>query len=149
MERYVIRAAKYVVYLVVLFFVIFFVMDLINDKQVPFWVMFSGSRGLVFSGIVIVFALIYPFFGFVKKTLTFDASSKVEEVVNVMNTCGFATAEASTPELQKFRARSTSKKVSMMWEDEVIIETIDGLSTIRGSRREVVKAAFRFGTFIG
>ena len=48
-----------------------------------------------------------------------------------------------------FEATSTAKKLTMMWEDQVEITTdADGVSYIEGNRKEVVRAAFRMGTYI-
>lgn len=149
MERYAIRAAKYAVYLVILLVVLLSVMNLIQSGGLPLDEMLFSTRGLMLLAVVVVFALIYPFFGFTKRTLTFDASKKVDDVKNVMSMCGFAPTADSTAEVQKFRAVAKSKKMVLMYEDEIVIATVNGLSTINGARREVVKASFRFSTYIG
>lgn len=150
MKRYPIRAAKYAVYLIILFFILFTVMRAVGSSS-PMSVLWSTSRGLMFLGVVIVFALLYPFFGFTRKRLTFNAASRIEDVERVMAMCGFKRVEADTHGANDmiFEANSKAKKVTMMWEDRIEITTDgDGVSYIEGNRKEAVRAAFRMGTYI-
>lgn len=150
MKRYPIRAAKYAVYLIILFFILFGVMSAVGNSS-PMSVLWTSSRGLMFLGVVVVFALLYPFFGFTKKRLTFNAAGRVEDVERVMAMCGFKRVEAETHGANDmvFEANSKAKKVTMMWEDRIEITTDgDGVSYIEGNRKEAVRAAFRMGTYI-
>lgn len=149
MKRYPIRAAKYAVYLIILFFILFALLRAFGSAS-SMSVLWTTSRGLMFLGVVIVFALLYPFFGFTRKRLTFDAASRVEDVERVMAMCGFKRIEADSygADDMLFQADTTAKKVTMMWEDKVEITTVDGISYIEGNRKEVVRAAFRMGTYI-
>lgn len=150
MKRYPIRAAKYAVYLIILFFILFALLRAFGSAS-PMNVLWTTSRGLMFLGVVVVFALLYPFFGFARKRLTFDAASRVEDVERVMAMCGFQRIEADTHSANDmlFAATSTAKKAAMMWEDKVeIVTDADGISYIEGNRKEIVRAAFRMGTYI-
>lgn len=150
MKRYPIRAAKYAVYLIILFFVLFALLRAFGSAS-PMSVLWSTSRGFLFLGVVVVFALLYPFFGFTRKRLTFNAASRVEDVERVMAMCGFKRIDPQNHGAgdMLFAAASTAKKVAMMWEDKVEITTDgDGVSYIEGNRKEVVRAAFRMGTYI-
>ncbi|MEG0724673.1 MAG: hypothetical protein RR485_01375 [Mucinivorans sp.] len=150
MKKYPIRAAKYVVYLAILFVLIFALMNALGGVEVPFSTLFTTTRGWMVLLVVVVFALFYPFFGFTSKTLTFDAAKKTEEVVNVMTMCGYTQLDEreSYPSRMTFRAEGKLKRMMLMYEDQIEITTVDGLSKISGPRKEVVKAAFRMGTFI-
>lgn len=150
MKRYPIRAAKYAVYLTLLFFILFALMRAFGSSS-SMSILWTTSRGLMFLGVVIVFALLYPFFGFTKKRLTFNAASRVDDVERVMAMCGFKRIETETrgPGDMLFAAASTAKKVILMWEDQIEITTdADGISYIEGNRKEAVRAAFRMGTYI-
>lgn len=149
MKRYPIRAAKYAVYLIILFFILFALLRAFGSAS-SMSVLWTTSRGLMFLGVVVVFAMLYPFFGFTRKRLTFDAAARVEDVERVMAMCGFKRIEADSHKADDmlFQADSTAKKVTMMWEDKVEITTTDGISYIEGNRKEVVRAAFRMGTYI-
>lgn len=151
MNRYPIRAAKYALYLIVLFFVLFALMRALGYGTASLDILWTTSRGWLFLGVVVVFALLYPFFGFTRRRLTFNAASRVEDVERVMAQCGFRRIEADTHRADDllFAAASTGKKVTMMWEDRIEITTdANGISYIEGNRKEAVRAAFRLGTFI-
>lgn len=151
MKRYPIRAAKYALYLVILFFVLFALMRALGYGAASLDILWTTSRGWLFLGVVVVFALLYPFFGFTRRRLTFNAASRVEDVERVMAQCGFRRIEADTHGADDllFAAASTGKKVTMMWEDRIGITTdANGISYIEGNRKEAVRAAFRLGTFI-
>lgn len=150
MKRYPIRAAKYAVYLIILFFILFALMRAFGSAS-PMSVLWTTSRGLMFLGVVVVFALLYPFFGFTRKRLTFNAAERADDVERIMAMCGFKRIDPENRPAADmlFQAASTAKKVAMMWEDQVRITTdADGVSFIEGNRKEVVRAAFRMGTYI-
>lgn len=150
MKRYPIRAAKYAVYLIILFFILFALLRAFGSAS-PIDVLWSTSRGLMFLGVVVIFALLYPFFGFTRKRLTFNAALRAEDVERIMAMCGFKRIDAENhgADHMLFEATSTAKKLTMMWEDQVEITTdADGVSYIEGNRKEVVRAAFRMGTYI-
>ena len=150
MKRYPIRAAKYAVYLIILFFILFALLRAFGSAS-PIDVLWSTSRGLMFLGVVVIFALLYPFFGFTRKRLTFNAASRAEDVERIMAMCGFKRIDAENhgADHMLVEATSTAKKLTMMWEDQVEITTdADGVSYIEGNRKEVVRAAFRMGTYI-
>lgn len=148
MKRYPIRAAKYAVYLILLFFVLLGILQLVGSSTSLTVLWAQPMRGMMLLGAVVVFALLYPFFGFTKKRLTFDASQRREDVDRVMAMCGFKPAEGATPEHLVFEAMAMSKRVTMMFEDKIEINTTDGVSYMEGNRKEVVRAYFRMGTYI-
>ena len=150
MKRYPIRAAKYAVYLIILFFILFALLRAFGSAS-HIDVLWSTSRGLMFLGVVVIFALLYPFFGFTRNRLTFNAASRAVDVERIMAMCGFKRIDADNhgADHMLFEATSTAKKLTMMWEDQVEITTdADGVSYIEGNRKEVVRAAFRMGTYI-
>lgn len=148
MKTYIVRAAKYAVYLIVLLFIVLALMNVVTKSETSMLDMLISVRGLYLLAVVVVFAAIYPMMGYVKRTLTFDATQKTEELTNVMSLCGYTRLDGSDNSNMEFRASGKMKRLSMMYEDKITIVTIDGLSTIAGPRKEVVRAAFRFDTFI-
>lgn len=148
-SKYLIRVGKYIIQFSVLLVVMFGVLILINGNEYLESVitMFSTTRGLVLIGVVFVFSLTYPFFGFTKRRLTFDASKYADEVDNVMQMCGFVKMNDNNEEMI-YRAKSVAKKIGLLYEDTIVIKTEDGLSTIDGARKEVVKISMRCDTFI-
>lgn len=148
MNRYGIRAGKYALQLTILFFVFFGVLRLTGYDKAPLEALWLTPRGLMLIGAILIFALIYPFLGYTKKTLVFDANKRTDDVMRVMGMCGYIKI-SETPEVMTYRASTTSKRISLMFEDTITITTTDGLSVMQGPRKEVVKIYFRMGTFIG
>lgn len=148
MKRYPIRIAKYVIYLAVLFVIIFALMNALNGTQVGLKEMFTNTRSLWLLVVVVVFALLYPFFGFTKKSLTMDAAQRAEDVQKVMHMCGYIRVDQGENDKMMFRASSGVKRLMLMYEDCITITTTDGLSVMEGPRKEVVKASFRMTTFV-
>lgn len=148
MNTYLARAGKYAAFLVLLFFVILMFMDAIGYTRVPVREMFTGRRSMVLLGVVIFFALLYPFMGFTKRRLTFNAVDRQAEALQVMALCGYQLKPGSTPELMVFETVSKVKKFVLFYEGPVTITTTDGISYIEGNRKEVVRAYFRMGTYI-
>lgn len=149
LSTYFIRAGKYIIQFIILLFVMIGLMSLLskNPTSNMFETLFT-TRGLLLWGVVLLFSLTYPFFGFVKRTLTFDATKHTEDVDKVMEMCGFVKI-SDADGVTTYRAKNVTKKLVMLYEDKITITTIDGLSTIEGFRKEVVKASMRFNTFIG
>lgn len=148
MKRYPLRVAKYVIYLAVLFFIIFALMNALNRTEIGLEAMFTNMRSLWLLAMVVLFALLYPFFGFTKKSLTVDASQRVEDTQKVMQMCGYMLLDGTNKECMVFRASSGIKRLMLMYEDQITITTVDGLSVMEGPRKEVVKASYRMTTFV-
>lgn len=150
MNRYAIRAAKYVVYLFVLFLLIFAVMSALGGTSLSLSTLVSSDRGWWLAVVLVVFAAAYPFFGFTSKLLTVDAEAKADEVERVMGLCGYMrTTDRGVQEgVQTYRASSGVKRLALMYEDTITITTQNGVSTMAGPRKEVVRAAFRMTTFV-
>lgn len=149
LSTYFIRAGKYIIQFIILLFVMISLMSLLskNPTSNMFETLFT-TRGLLLWGVVLLFSLTYPFFGFVKRTLTFDATKHAQDVDKVMEMCGFVKL-SDADGVTIYRAKNVTKKLVMLYEDKITITTVDGLSTIEGFRKEVVKASMRFNTFIG
>lgn len=148
MKQYFIRAAKYALQLIILFFAIFFLMNLFSSQKLSLEQFFS-HRGALMGVAILAFSLLYPFFGYTKKRLTFSAADKVAEVEKIMTMCGFIRTSGDARNME-FRAATQSKRWMLMFEDRIVVRTdMDGVSEIEGIRKEVVKAYFRMGTYIG
>lgn len=146
MKRYLSRAGKYSLQLLVLFVLIFSVMNIFETRKISLE-MLLNKQGWILAGGLIFFSLLYPFFGFAKRTLTFDASNRSADVDRVMEMCGFKRVE-STPNTMVYRAATPVKRFMLLYEDKITIQTIDGLSVMEGVRKEVFKASYRMSTFI-
>lgn len=148
MNRYGIRAAKSLLQYIILFLVFYSILRIMGSDNAPLQTLWETSKGILLLGAIIVFSLLQPFFGYTKKTLTFDAKKRSEDVERVMAMCGYVKVDETSNEMI-FRASTTAKKVALIYEDAVTITTNDEISVMQGPRKEVVKIYFRMGTFIG
>lgn len=149
MKKYIIRSLKYILQFTVMFFVLFSVLHLTGfaKSDLNYEQIFISMNGALLIGFVLIFALAYPKFGFIKRTLTFNAQQHKDEITNIMQMCGYEFVDSDETTMT-FRARGVIKKTSLLFEDEIVITTIDSLSTIEGPRKEAVRASFRFETYI-
>ena len=149
MKTYVIRTIKYIIQFAVLFVVLFGILKLTGyvKEGLDYKQIFISANGAMLVGFVLIFALAYPKFGFIKRTLTFNAHENQDELIRIMLMCGYALTKSDDTTMT-FRAIGTIKKITLLYEDEIVVETIDSLSTIEGPRKEAVKASFRFETYI-
>ena len=149
MKKYIIRTLKYILQFIVMFFVLFTILHLTGyiKNEIDYHQVFVSTNGVLLVCFVLIFALAYPKFGFIKRTLTFNALLHKDEIVNIMQMCGYELVNSDETTMT-FRARGVIKKTTLLFEDEIVISTIDSLSTIEGPRKEAVKASFRFETYI-
>ena len=149
MKKYIIRTLKYILQFSVMFFVLFTILHLTGfaQKDIDYEQVFVSMNGALLVGFVLIFALAYPKFGFIKRTLTFNALQHKDDIVNIMQMCSYELVESDETTMT-FRARGVIKKTSLLYEDQIVISTVDSLSTIEGPRKEAVKASFRFETYI-
>lgn len=148
MKIYLIRVAKYVLQLTILFIVFFSVLHFAGYGNTSLTEVLTSERGLIMLAIIVVFALLQPFFGYTKKRLLFDANKRAEDLDRVMAMCGYAKISDENG-VKTYRASNFSKKLILMFEDQITVTTIDEVSEMAGPRKEVVKAYFRMNTFIG
>ena len=146
MKRYPIRVLKYAIQLTVLLLIIFILMRALGQTTMQVQDM-ATSRGLMMLAAVVFFALIYPFFGFAKRTLTFDASKNVETVDKALNIGGFKRIDDDPANLV-YQAGTPTKRLLMMYEDTITVKTEDGISVIEGMRKDVVKAYLRMDIYL-
>lgn len=149
MNRYIIRVVKYALYLVVLFFIIFGMLHLVGySKNVSLAALLFSQQGAMLLGAVLIFSLLYPFFGFMTKNLLFNATEKVEKVEQVMAMCGYQRCQGSTVHAMVFEPIGVARNIQLLYEGTITINTEGGVSQMQGPRREVTRAYFRMGTYI-
>jgi|GEM_PF-4319561 len=147
MKRYPIRVVKYAIQLSVLLVIIYAMMNSLGYNTMPVQTLWETTRGIMLLCAVLFFALLYPFFGFSKRTLTFDASQKVAEVDKVLNQGGFNRMN-DDPNNLIYKAVTPMKRFLMLYEDTIAVNTVDGVSTIEGMRKDVVKAFMRMDIYV-
>ncbi len=148
MKQYIRRAVKYVIYFTLLALGVFALLNVTGYSTTTLPQLVQSSRGWSLWAVIGGFSLVYPLIGFARRRLSFNAGARIEDVERIMGMCGFKKISGDGDRMI-FRARSWVKRLSMVFEDRLEITTDGrGASYISGHRGEVVRAAFRMGTYI-
>lgn len=146
MKQYLIRSAKYLLWLILLFTLIYALMIFSNTSNIEgedaLAALFKSQRGLLMVVALFVLALFYPRFGFVRRTLVGDLAQNRELVLKTLQISGFELTEEHDGILI-FQGATFLKKAKVLWEDKIIITPMGENFQIEGIRKEVVKIEFR------
>ncbi len=147
-NRYIIRVAKYFLYLCLFFAVIFGVMIALNyTSWEAFLHVFSSTRGLILLAFFVVFPLIYPFMGFITREVRANVAEDRDTVLRVFEMCGYKLVCESNGEML-YRAAGKFARMRLLYEDLISVTFDEKYLTMSGPRKEVVKIEFRLKTFL-
>lgn len=154
MGKYIRRAIKYFIYLVVLFILIYVVMSLTGMTQQMnspelLWSFVRSKNGLFMIVAIVVLAVLYPKSGFVKREVKLNMEDQKERNIlfSVFDTSGFHLIRENAGELV-FRARSPFKRLALLYEDDIVVTKDTRSIVLEGSRRSVVHISFRLDSFL-
>lgn len=135
--KYLIRSLKYYCYLIILLALIILALVLTGFVEADLSKMFVNGYDSLWqiALIMLVFALIYPRFGFSKRTAHLYGSPEElrPDVMRVMETLGYSL-EGDKDGGWSFRRRSGLSRALKMWEDRITLTTdgagleVDGLT---------------------
>lgn len=149
MKRYVIRAAKYLAWMLILFAVIFIIMDLTDTSAVEgvsgLKQVISGDRGHILMLMIVALAAVFPVVGFMTRNI--KGSLTREDIVIMMNGIGFKLSSYEGNSLV-FNATNPLKKFGMYFEDRIEIVLEEENIKVDGIRKEVVKIEYRINTLL-
>jgi hypothetical protein len=142
--RYVIRAVKYFLYIVVLVTVILAVLAASGFVSSDINVMFRNGWKSVWL-ILAVFAFVsafYPRFGYGRRQvhITGEYSQIRQGVINYMTERGYRL-EKELGEDMTFRSRSAARRIARVWEDRITMERCLGGFVLEGPGKDVVRLA--------
>jgi hypothetical protein len=147
-NRYPIRAAKYFVYLLLLFVVLFGLLLLTRSTswQTLGAVVHSGRIWLLAAAFIGLPA-IYPLFGYVVREMNLDYDQRRELFGRVLAMNGYRVV-SETPDSLVCRAESGMKRAALQFEDRIDIRRDGRRIRIEGPRKEVVRLEYRLNTFM-
>lgn len=148
---YLLRVVKYMLRLVVLLSIVFALMiatgtatgnaeELLNQ-------LFMSDRGTMLMIALFAVSLTYPFFGYTRKLINVDMASHREKIVEIMDRTGYSLYK-ETDGLMIFRVSSLFRRLTMLGDDSIAIESIDKSIQISGIRKDVVVAGYRLGAIV-
>ncbi len=145
--RFFQRSIKYllslcVVYTVVLYALSFTEMMVLTRGQ-TFHAVFSTHRGLVMLIAILALSAAYPFFGFMKRTLKADLSQERDIIVKAFELQHFRVLRDEPGFRITFVAEGFFKRLTMLFEDHILVTQIGDEIEIRGNRKGVAYVVFR------
>lgn len=148
MKSYIIRSLKYLLQLVVLFFILFGIMELTGTSSMNnLGEVFLSPRGVMLLIFIVILAIFYPMFGFTKREVKANIEADQDKIAKAFEMGGY-TLESSSGDTLVFRARGIAKRILLMWEDEITVTRDDNYVLIVGVRKEVVKAEYRLKSML-
>lgn len=146
-NRYLIRAAKYFAYLIILFLVLYGILIAVGYSSwstlVTVW---SSNRIWMLVIAFVGLPLLYPFFGFVTREVRGNLETNRDVINKVLALNGYTVVSEDNGRII-CRARGV-KKVSLLFEDMLTITADDNYLKIEGPRKEVVRMEFRLRSFM-
>ncbi len=141
-------AAKYLVYITIFITLAFGIFSLLSTQMVIDFDSLIGVRGVALIGMLVIFSLLQPLWAYTTQTLNFDATRVTDKVTEILDMSGYELVHHSEGEsgngLLVFRYKSTTKRIIGGYATNGIrITTIDGVSTIKGARRDVTPVMIR------
>ena len=143
--RYLIRALKYLVYFIVLFFVIVGIIWLITPKADGGFSLSGMFQPGALPKIAILFLVIsaaYPYFAFTKRKVYLGGSfdEKRDAVLACFEQWGYEI-ENEEPGRISFRLKSKTARFTRMYEDRLVVETGEEPIVLNGYRRDIDRMA--------
>jgi hypothetical protein len=140
--KYLIRVAKYMVYLAVVFFLIIAIFSVFSNREISYGNLFQAGTETQMIVFFLAVSFVYPLIGFVKKKVYLnkgfsDDKQKITEVF--LNSKYVIVAEG--PSTITFRHSSPFVRAMRMFEDDIVIDYSDNPIVLDGQRRDVFRLA--------
>ena len=150
MKRYLLRSLKYFVMLCLLFVALIWLKIAYEHLPLTMWQMlqlyFSVWNGWFMAIVIVAMSATYPLFGFVKRSVVATIAADREQIEAAMATTGLVLAGATADKLT-FRATGL-QRLTLLFEDDVVVEQQGDEVVISGHRRTVVRAVIRLEGYL-
>lgn len=145
-DRYLIRAVKYFVLLIVLIVALYALSYYFESTPMSvedyIAMLRADERSKWLLPVLILLALAYPAFGYMTRSLPISLEQNRAGIDAAMTACDFElTGEREGVLL--YRASSPSRRARMLWEDELEVWSEGDRTVIRGHRAAVVQVIYR------
>lgn len=151
--RYFVRSVKYLLFLCVLDVALVWLMSF--DKAVAdvdlltlVRLQLGSESGPWLVVAFVALAAFYPLFGFMRRRIEgCDVVADELRIMNAMQTYGFKLVERSVGELS-FRKEGFVGRMMLMFEDEIVVRSVDGGVELVGLRRSVARVAYQLQCYM-
>lgn len=149
--RYFVRALKYFAWLCVLYVAIVWLMYWSGSFTEQPWqmmrIVLQSQRGIIMVVAFVLLAAAYPMFGFMRKRIDGSVARNREQIVSAFRSQGFRLTGESGGEMT-FRGEGFFKRLTLLFEDTIVVRDTDGGLEINGIRRAVARIAYRLDGYI-
>ncbi len=150
MKIYLLRALKYVLTFTAIWMALIWLKVTYEHLPVTFGQMlsiyFTTWNGWAMAAMVLALGFTYPFFGFVTRSVDADVVADREQIEAAMATVGLVISGCA-PDRLIFRATGL-QRLTLLFEDEVVVQRCGEQVTICGHRRTVVRAIIRLEGYL-
>lgn len=150
MKKYLLRSLKYFLTLCVLLVALIWIKIKYEDLPVTYLQMleiyFSQWNGWAMAATIVLLSATYPLFGFVRREVSADITADCQQIEAAMATVGLELCSKSSSRLT-FRATGL-QRITLLFEDEITVDSSDNGVVISGHRRTVVRAVIRLEGYL-
>ena len=108
----------------------------------------SGDQGVWIVVAFVVLALLYPRFGYVRRTVKgVDIEEDRIRIDNAMKLYGFKFAEIRDGKLV-YRAQGIIRRITLLFDDEILVRQVQGGVEMEGLRRTAVRTIYQLNAYM-
>ena len=151
--KYAIRSLKYLLLISVLYVALLWVSSIYTydgmvDVAMLLRAQFGTERGVWIVLAFVALAIFYPRFGYVRRVVSgADIEDDRIRIDNAMKLYGFKFAEVREGALV-YRAEGIIRRLTLLFEDEILVRQVEGGVEIEGLRRSAVRIIYQLKAYI-
>ncbi|MBO5833120.1 MAG: hypothetical protein J6Q95_07485 [Alistipes sp.] len=152
MNRHIIRSLKYLVFISILYIGLVWLMSVTAypehiDLQMLLKAQLYSEQGLWLVTAFVILSLLYPLFGFMRRTIEGANIEDRVRIDNAMRVYGFEYV-ATEGDALIYKARGLFGRITYLFEDRIEVRAVAGGVELRGIRRAVARIAFQLSAYI-
>lgn len=151
--KYIVRSLKYLLLISVLYVALLWVSSIYTyngmvDVVTLIKAQLGSERGVWLVVAFVVLALLYPRFGYVRRIVeNVDIEGDRIRIDNAMKLYGFKFAGVREGRLV-YRAEGIIRRITLLFEDEILVREVEGGVEIEGLRRSAVRIIYQLRAYI-
>ncbi len=151
--KYAIRSLKYLLLISVLYVALLWVSSIYTydgmvDVATLLRAQLGSQRGVWLVVAFVALAIFYPRFGYVRRVVSgADIEDDRIRIDNAMKLYGFKFAEVREGALV-YRAEGIIHRITLLFEDEILVRQVEGGVEIEGLRRSAVRIIYQLKAYI-
>lgn len=151
--KYIVRSLKYLLLISVLYVALLWVSSIYTyngmvDVVTLLKAQLGSERGVWLVATFIGLALLYPRFGYVRRIVEdVDIEGDRIRIDNAMKLYGFKFAGVREGRLV-YRAEGIIRRITLLFEDEILVREVEGGVEIEGLRRSAVRIIYQLRAYI-